>query len=70
MFFLNTLKKVAKVIHDHAYDELYAPEKIKTSLTQLQLDFELGKISQQEFEQREEELLIRLQDSYRDQANE
>ncbi len=54
---------LAKMIHNRVEEELYNPDKIQEELMQLQLQFELDEISEEEYDAREEELLARLQES-------
>ncbi|MEM9340226.1 MAG: gas vesicle protein GvpG [Bacteroidota bacterium] len=54
---------LVKVIHERAEEELYNPEKIQEELMQLQLQFELDQISEEEYDAQEEGLLKRLADS-------
>lgn len=54
---------IVKVIHDRAQDELYNPDKIQEELMALQLQFEMDEISEDEYDQREAQLLERLNES-------
>lgn len=54
---------LVKVIHDRAEEELYNPEKIQEELMQLQLQFELDQIGEEEYDRLEEGLLNRLAES-------
>lgn len=55
--------QLVKVIHDQADEELYNPEKIQEELMQLQLQFEMDQIGEEEYDQLEESLLSRLSES-------
>lgn len=65
MFFLKTLKKISEVIHDRALDELYNPQLIQQELQKIQSDLEMGKISEEDYDIKEAQLLQRLQESYK-----
>ncbi len=54
---------LVKVIHDKVEEELYNPEKIQEDLMKLQLRFEMDEISEEEYDELEEELLGRLAES-------
>lgn len=54
---------LVKVLHRTAEEELYNPEKIQEELMHLQLQFELDQISEEVYDQKEQELLTRLSDS-------
>ena len=57
--------QLVKVIHEQAEKEMYNTEKIQEELMQLQLKFELDEISEEEYDDLEEELLERLAESKR-----
>lgn len=57
------LYSLCKVIDDRINEELYNPEKIQDELMKLQLRFEMEEISEEEYDQKEEELLDRLAES-------
>jgi hypothetical protein len=57
------LYSVFKVIADRVDEEMYNPEKIQEELMQLQLKFEMDEISEEEYDQLEEQLLERLEES-------
>lgn len=50
-----------KEIRDMADDELYDPEKIKVSLSQLNDAYEAGEIEKEHFQKQETKLLQRLE---------
>lgn len=52
---------IFKKIHETAEEELYNPEKIKETLTQLNEAYESGEIEKEEFEKLETKLLKRLE---------
>ncbi|MEO1253902.1 MAG: gas vesicle protein GvpG [Bacteroidota bacterium] len=54
---------LVKIIHERAEEELYNPEKIQEELMQLQLQFELDQIGEEEYDRLEEDLLRRLAES-------
>jgi hypothetical protein len=54
------LLSIAKTIDDMAQNELTNVDKIKEDLMHLQMQFETDQISEEEFEQKEAELLERL----------
>lgn len=60
MFFLRTLRYVAGVIRDQAEAELDNPEKIKAQLIALQNQLDSNEISEEEYDEKETELLDRL----------
>jgi hypothetical protein len=60
---LNGLVALAKVIDRQLNEELYSPDKIQEELMQLQLQFELDEIGEDEYTAREAELLARLDES-------
>lgn len=57
------LHGLCKVINDRMEEELYNPEKIQDELMKLQLKFEMGEISEEVYDEKEEELLDRLAES-------
>jgi len=52
---------MAKQIEERANTELDDTENLQKQLLALQLAFDLGDISEEEFEEREEELLLQIQ---------
>ena len=56
---------LVKVIHDKMEEELYDPTKIQQELMQLQLQFEMDQISEEEYDEQEADLLERLSESKR-----
>jgi len=52
---------LAEKIHEQAEKELMDEEGVKHRLTELYMLLETGQISEEEFEQREEELVARLE---------
>lgn len=60
---LKGVYKLGKALHDRAYDELYDPKRIKEELVQLQLKLEMGEITEEEYDDYEEVLLERLEES-------
>ncbi|MEM6641782.1 MAG: gas vesicle protein GvpG [Bacteroidota bacterium] len=54
---------LVKVIKERAEEELYNPQMIQEELMQLQLQFELDQISEEEYDSQEEKLLQRLAES-------
>jgi len=54
------LFNIFETIHNQAYDELYDPQKIKETLLLLQQKLEMGEITEEAYDQAEEELLDRL----------
>lgn len=60
---LKGLVSIFKIIHDKVEEDLYNPEKIQEDLMKLQLQFEMDEISEDEYDEREEDLLKRLQES-------
>lgn len=54
------LYSIFKVIHDRVEEELYNPEKIQEDLMKLQLRFEMDEISEEEYDELENDLLSRL----------
>lgn len=61
MLFARTLRNIAEIILTKAEEELHNPAKIKEALLQLQLQLDMGKISEEEYETKEDELLERLE---------
>lgn len=51
---------LAKVIHDKVDEELYDPVKIQEDLMKLQLDFEMDKITEEDYDLLEADLLARM----------
>lgn len=47
-------------IRDHAYGELYNPDKINDELKEIRLLYELGEITKEEYEKKNEELNHKL----------
>ena len=62
---------IAKKVHDVAVEELLDEDKVREELRELYTSFEEGKISEEEFESREEELVERLEQimSYKESKN-
>ncbi|MEW6447992.1 MAG: gas vesicle protein GvpG [Bacillota bacterium] len=54
------LLRIVQEIHDHAQREFLSEENILKQLAALQIEYEMGNISRQEFEQEEAKLLERL----------
>ncbi|MCS6882493.1 MAG: gas vesicle protein GvpG [Oscillochloridaceae bacterium] len=57
---LRGLLWVAEQLHDQARRELYDPERIRRQLTELELQLDLGQISEEEYEAAETALLEQL----------
>lgn len=57
---LSLIVKIAEIIKDEAEKELYSPISIKNQLAQLEQQLNEGKISEEEYEKEESELLDRL----------
>ena len=53
---------IAKKIRDMAMDEIFNEEKIREELKELYVMVERGKISEEEFDEKEEELADRLEE--------
>ena len=51
---------VFKVIHDQAEEELYSPNKLKEELMKLQLQLEMDQISEDEYDELEQDILTRM----------
>lgn len=51
---------VAEQLHEQARRELYDPERIRRQLTELELQLDLGQISEEEYEAAETALLEQL----------
>jgi hypothetical protein len=47
-------------IRDHAYREMYNPEKINDQLKEIRLLYELGELKKEEYEKRSQELSHKL----------
>lgn len=58
--------KIAGLIVDEVNKELYSPVSIKNQILQLEQQLKEGKISEEEYEERENELLERLEQSQED----
>ena len=54
------LYHIFKVIHDQAEEELYNPDKLKEDLMKLQLQLEMDEISEEEYDELEEDILARM----------
>ncbi|MGB9632611.1 MAG: gas vesicle protein GvpG [Chloroflexaceae bacterium] len=57
---LRGLLWVAEQLHEQARRELYDPERIRRQLTELELQLDLGQISEEEYEAAETALLEQL----------
>ena len=55
--------KVFKVIHDQVEQELYSPEKLKEELIKIQLQLEMDQISEEEYDEMEQDILNRMAES-------
>jgi hypothetical protein len=53
---------VFQEVADRAEEELYGDEPVKAELTELYLGLEAGTVSEEQFEQREAELVQRLEE--------
>jgi len=53
---------IAKKVHDMAMEEVLDEEKVREELKDLYVSLETGKISEEEFERREEELVERMEE--------
>jgi len=53
---------IAKKVHDMAMEEFLDEEKVREELKDLYVSLETGKISEEEFERREEELVERMEE--------
>lgn len=53
---------IAKKVHDMAMEEFLDEEKVREELRDLYVSLEAGKISEEEFERREEELVERMEE--------
>ncbi|TAF67451.1 MAG: gas vesicle protein GvpG [Cytophagales bacterium] len=67
MFFARTLRNIAQIVYEKAEKELYDIAQIKTEMMQLQLSLDLQKITEEEYEQKEEALLERFKEAQRRQ---
>lgn len=63
MFFANTLLNIAKIIQEQIEHEQTDIKSIQAQLTNLQLDLEMGNISEIDYDQKEEILLKQLSES-------
>ena len=61
------LYSIVKIINDRVNEELYNPEKIQEELMKLQLRFEMDEITEQEYDELEEQLLQRLEETQPDE---
>jgi hypothetical protein len=52
---------VAEKIDEMIQEEFYDTDRIKENLMQLQMNFDMGRISQEEFQRQEADLLERLE---------
>ena len=53
---------IAKKVHERAIDELLDEDGTRAKLKELYTEFEKGKIGEEEFERREEELVDRIEE--------
>lgn len=58
---LQPVLMVADEINEMVQKELYDEDRIKENLMQLQLNFDMGKMNEEEFQRQEKELLERLE---------
>jgi hypothetical protein len=59
---------IAETLAERAEDELYSPDKIRAQLTELELRFDLGELSEDDYLAAEDELLARLRVARQRQA--
>jgi len=59
---LHLIYLLGKKLHEMAMEELLDEDKVRADLKELYVLFETGKISDEEFEIREEELVARLEE--------
>ena len=59
---LKLLYMLGKKLHEMAMEELLDEDKVRADLKELYVLLESGKISEEEFELREEELVVRLEE--------
>lgn len=62
MIFLKGVYLLGKKIHEVAMEELLDEDRVRDELKELYVLLEAGKISEKEFETREEELVGRLEE--------
>jgi len=55
--------KVFKVIHDQVEEELYNPDKLKEELMKIQLQLEMDQITEQAYDEMEQDILDRMAES-------
>lgn len=63
LFPFKGILSIARVVDKQLNRELYDPDKIQEELMRLQLQFELDEISEEEYNEREADLLARLEKS-------
>ena len=59
---LKLIYMLGKKLHEMAMEELLDEDKVRADLKELYVLLEAGKISDEEFELREEELVVRLEE--------
>jgi len=62
MIFLKSVYQLGKKIHEMGMDEFFDEDRVREDLKELYVLLEAGKISEEEFEGREEELVGRLEE--------
>jgi hypothetical protein len=67
MFFANTLLNIAKIIQEQIEHEQTDVKSIQTQLLNLQLDLEMGKISETDYDEKEQILLKQLSQAQKKQ---
>jgi len=59
---------IIKVLYQKAVEEIYDPEKIKEELMALQVKLDMGELSEDDYDELEELLLTRLEESRKMQS--
>ena len=62
LLLLKGIYLLGKKLHEMAMEELLDEDKVRADLKELYVLLESGKISEEEFELREEELVVRLEE--------
>jgi hypothetical protein len=60
---LKGVVRLARFLEDQALDRMYDPQTLREELMQLQTQFEMDEISEEEYDEREAEILQRMQEA-------
>ncbi|GAB6098311.1 hypothetical protein JCM16358_01900 [Halanaerocella petrolearia] len=62
MFGINSIMKVVKIVYDRTKEEYLDEDKVREKLLNLNLKYEMGEISEEEYKTQEDKLMQRIKD--------